>query len=76
MDLCEMDLFIGCLYALTQASKISGIGCAVNKQNDGLFPAPGLGRFGLEHWHFKELLSNWTFAEAPDGVEKDTLDYY
>eukprot|EP00957_Ditylum_brightwellii_P150763 11479363-Ditylum_brightwellii.AAC.1 len=72
-DLHEMDIFIGCFYAMTQASKKIGIASAFNKQSDGLFPAPDLGRFGLEHWCFKELLSHWTFAEAPDGVEEDAL---
>eukprot|EP00957_Ditylum_brightwellii_P065319 4954183-Ditylum_brightwellii.AAC.1 len=75
-ELHEMDLFIGCLYALTQSSKKGGIVCVFNKQSDGLFPAPDLGRIGSEHWCFKELLRHWTFAEAPNGVEEDTLDYF
>eukprot|EP00957_Ditylum_brightwellii_P209998 15364463-Ditylum_brightwellii.AAC.1 len=64
----------GCLYALIKASKKGSIVCAFNKKSDGLFPVQGLGRLCLEHWHFKELLSHWTFAEDPDGVDKDTLD--
>eukprot|EP00957_Ditylum_brightwellii_P135704 10348768-Ditylum_brightwellii.AAC.1 len=58
-DFQEMDLFI--------APKKGGLCCAFEKRSDGLFPAPDLGKFGLEHWCFKELLSHWTFAEVPNG---------
>eukprot|EP00957_Ditylum_brightwellii_P062014 4706582-Ditylum_brightwellii.AAC.1 len=71
-----MDLFIGCLYALTHASKKGDTVHAFNRQSDGRFPEPDLERFGLKHWCFKELLSHLTFAEASDGVEEDTLYYY
>eukprot|EP00957_Ditylum_brightwellii_P139981 10666317-Ditylum_brightwellii.AAC.1 len=54
------------LYTLKQASEKGGIVCAFNKQSDGLFPAQDLARFDLEHWCFKELLTHWAFAEAPN----------
>eukprot|EP00957_Ditylum_brightwellii_P067535 5126993-Ditylum_brightwellii.AAC.1 len=66
-NLQEMDLFIGCLFPVIQAPKKGGLCHPFEKQSDGLFPAPDLGRFGLEHCCFKELLSHWTFAEVPNG---------
>eukprot|EP00957_Ditylum_brightwellii_P184727 14069534-Ditylum_brightwellii.AAC.1 len=62
-DIIEMNMFLGYLFAVTQAPRKGGVLRAFDKQSDGLYPAPNLGRFGLDHWHFKELLSHWTFAE-------------
>ena len=61
-----MKLSLGILFAVTQAPKKGGIMRSFDVCSDGLFPAPDLGKFGLEHWRFKELFSYWKYA---------TLDY-
>ena len=49
----EMSMFAACLLAVTQAPKKGGIVQAFDENDDGLFPAPSLGRHGLKHWGLK-----------------------
>ena len=72
----EMKMFIGCMFAFTQSSKVGGMRKAFDEISDGLFPAQNLGRFGLKYRRFCDILSAWTFAELPkDKIEKD-MDVY
>ena len=60
----EMKLFLGCMMACTQSSKIGGITKAFSKEFDGLFPAADLGRFGLKLRRFQTLMKYWEFADS------------
>eukprot|EP00957_Ditylum_brightwellii_P174226 13264881-Ditylum_brightwellii.AAC.1 len=47
-NLVEMYTFIACILAVIQVPKKGTITQAFDKNNDGLFPAPNLGHFGLK----------------------------
>eukprot|EP00957_Ditylum_brightwellii_P187400 14272227-Ditylum_brightwellii.AAC.1 len=66
--------FLGCFYAFTQGPKKGGVLHTFEEHSDGLFPAPNLGRFGLKHWHWKELYKHLTYATVPCGANEDELD--
>eukprot|EP00957_Ditylum_brightwellii_P088443 6736497-Ditylum_brightwellii.AAC.1 len=57
-DIIKMNMIVSCLFAVTQAPRKGGVLHAFDKQSDDLYPAPNLGRFGLEHWRFKELFNH------------------
>eukprot|EP00957_Ditylum_brightwellii_P114122 8700376-Ditylum_brightwellii.AAC.1 len=71
-----MREFMGVLYAITQSPRKGRVVGAFKETSDGLFPSPNLGHFGLKHWHFKELFSNWPYATIPQNVREQELDVY
>ena len=72
----EMKIFLGIFFAVTQVSKKLGIKSAFYECSDGFFLTPNRGKFGLKHWHFKELFSYSTYASIDDGDNEDQADYY
>ena len=74
IDEKEMKLFIGCLFACTQARKIGGITKAFETVSDGLFPACDLGRFGMKLRRFQYVMQCWEFADdTQEGTDLDDV---
>ena len=75
VDVREMKLFLGCLFAVTQGRKVGGITKCFETVGDGLFPASDLGRFGMNLRRFQAIMKCLEFADCnADGV--DTSDVY
>ena len=74
-NIIEMKHLLGVILAITQSSKVGGIGKAFEVQSDGLFPAANLGRFGMSHKRFKEVFNNWVFGDF-SLEDEDNLDAY
>ena len=71
-----MRLFLGVLFAVTQAPRNGGIVHSFDVFSDGLFPATNLWKIGLKHWHFKELIFNLTYSTLDDGDNEDQAEPY
>eukprot|EP00957_Ditylum_brightwellii_P032832 2488907-Ditylum_brightwellii.AAC.1 len=58
------------LYAVTQSSRKDGVIGALKKKVMVFSQLQNLGQFGLKHWNFKELFSNWSYATVPQNMNK------
>ena len=72
IDVDEMKVFIGCLFAITQGRKVGGITKCFESITDGLFPPLDLGRFGMKLRQFQSIMSCLEYADKSKADENDT----